>query len=59
MAHDRYLDDFTVGERFDCPGVTITESAIVDFALKYDPQPFHLDAEAAAESLYGGLIASG
>lgn len=55
----RYLDDFTVGEVFKTPGVTLTEGEIVHFALQYDPQPFHLDAEAAAASLYGGLIASG
>ncbi|MDX1432880.1 MAG: MaoC family dehydratase [Gammaproteobacteria bacterium] len=56
---DRYFDDFRVGERFVSRGITFTESAIMDFAQRYDPQPFHLDAEAAAESLYGGIIASG
>jgi acyl dehydratase len=59
MTPSRYLDDFTPGERFTTPGVTFTEAEIIDFALKYDPQPFHLDARAAADSLYGGLIASG
>ncbi|HEY5761721.1 MAG TPA: MaoC family dehydratase [Rhodocyclaceae bacterium] len=59
MAFERYLDDFTPGERFTTPGVTFTEAEIIDFALKYDPQAFHLDASAAADSLYGGLIASG
>jgi acyl dehydratase len=56
---ERYFDDFEVGERFATSGVTVTESMIVAFALTYDPQPFHLDVEAARESLYGGLIASG
>ena len=56
---DRYFDDFQVGERFATPGVTLTESLIIDFALRYDPQPFHIDVEAAKESNYGGLIASG
>jgi acyl dehydratase len=37
----------------------VTESMIIDFALTYDPQPFHLDTTAAAASLFGGLIASG
>ncbi|MBT8438773.1 MAG: MaoC family dehydratase [Gammaproteobacteria bacterium] len=55
----RYLDDFQVGERFVSPGITITESEIIEFALKYDPQSFHMDINAASESLYGGLIASG
>ncbi len=59
MALHRYLDDFQVGECFETDGITLTESAIVDFALKYDPQPFHLDTNAAAQSPYGGLIASG
>jgi acyl dehydratase len=59
MNQERYLDDFAEGERFVTPGITVTESEIIDFALKYDPQSFHLDANAAANSLYGGLIASG
>jgi acyl dehydratase len=56
---DRYFEDFTVGEQFRSQGVTLTESDIVAFALAYDPQPFHIDSKAAAESPYGGLIASG
>ncbi|MFT6914511.1 MAG: acyl dehydratase [Motiliproteus sp.] len=59
MQHDRYLYDFKLGERFVTPGVTLTESAIIDFAMKYDPQSFHLDVSAAADSLFGGLIGSG
>ncbi|MDH3475992.1 MAG: MaoC family dehydratase [Rhodospirillales bacterium] len=56
---DHYFDDFEIGERFESRGVTLTESQILDFALAYDPQPFHLDREAAAASPFGGLIASG
>lgn len=55
----RYLDDLTPGQRFTSPGLTLTEAEIIDFAWRYDPQPFHLDANAAANSPYGGLIASG
>ena len=55
----RYLDDLTPGQRFTSPGLTLTEAEIIDFAWRYDPQPFHLDANAAAGSPYGGLIASG
>lgn len=55
----RFLDDLTPGQRFTSPGLTLTEAEIIDFAWRYDPQPFHLDANAAAESPYGGLIASG
>lgn len=55
----RYLDDLQPGERFCTGGVTLTEAEIIDFAWRYDPQPFHLDTGAAEQSPYGGLIASG
>ena len=55
----RFLDDLTVGDRFISGGLTLTEAEIIDFAFRYDPQSFHLDTVAAAESPYGGLIASG
>lgn len=55
----RYLDDLTPGMTFTTPGVTLSEAEIIDFAWRYDPQSFHLDANAAAKSPYGGLIASG
>jgi acyl dehydratase len=56
---DLYFEDFTPGVRFESPGITVTESEIIHFAFRYDPQPFHLDAQAARASPYGGLIASG
>ena len=56
---ERYFDDFQVGETFLSQGVTLSESQILDFALLYDPQPFHIDLEAAAKGPFGGLIASG
>ena len=56
---DRFFDDFQVGQTFRTPGATLTESMLLEFAYRYDPQPFHLDKEAAADSVYGGLIASG
>ncbi len=56
---ERYLYDFEIGARFVGPGITLSEAQILDFALMYDPQPFHIDREAAAESPFGGLIASG
>ena len=59
QSTNRYFDDFQVGERFRSQGVTLTEADIIEFALAYDPQPFHIDREAAAESPFGGLIASG
>lgn len=59
MIEQKYFDDFHSGDCFTTPGITVTESDIIDFALRYDPQPFHLDAQAASESQFGGLIASG
>ena len=56
---ERWFDDFLVGERFEFGDYLITAEEIVEFAQRYDPQPFHLDAEAAARSHFGGLIASG
>lgn len=55
----RYLDDFTVGERFEAPPGALSEAEIIEFAEIFDPQYFHIDPEAAKESPYGGLIASG
>jgi acyl dehydratase len=54
-----YFEDFTVGRRFESPSLAITEAEILEWARRYDPQPFHLDAETAARTPYGGLIASG
>jgi acyl dehydratase len=54
-----YFEDFSVGESFRTQGVTLTEADIIDYAMRYDPQPFHTDRVAAEESIYGGIIASG
>src|SRR2546427_12818276 len=56
---ERYFDDFRPGERFRSKGITLTEAEIINFALAYDPQSFHVDVGAAANSSFGGLIASG
>ena len=55
----RFLDDLAPGQTFTTTGVTLTESAIIDFAWQNDPQPFHLDKAAADASHFGGLISSG
>ncbi|MGQ9369653.1 MaoC family dehydratase [Azospirillum sp. ST 5-10] len=55
----RHYEDFAVGDVIDTGGVTLTESQIMDFALLYDPQPFHIDTIAAAQGPFGGLVASG
>jgi acyl dehydratase len=55
----KYFDDFVVGEEIELGSVDVTEAAIIEFAEQFDPQPFHVDADAARDSPYGGLIASG
>lgn len=54
-----YLDELEPGQVFRTGGCTFTEAEIIDFAWRYDPQPFHIDVGAAERSPYGGLIASG
>jgi len=54
-----FFDDFKAGDRFESAPLTVSESMILEFARFYDHQPFHVDAEAARTSIYGGLIASG
>jgi acyl dehydratase len=55
----RYWEDFQVGEVAELGPVAVSEDEIVEFARRFDPQPFHVDPEAARESPFGGLIASG
>lgn len=54
-----YLDDLTVGQTFKSAAHTVTTDDIKAFGARYDPQPFHLDEDAAKASLFGGLAASG
>ena len=54
-----YFDDFQPGQEIDLGERTVTEAEILAFARAFDPQPFHIDAGAAAASPFGGLIASG
>jgi acyl dehydratase len=54
-----YFEDFPPGDVRESPARTITHAEIVGFASQFDPQPFHLDDEAARRSIYGGLLASG
>jgi acyl dehydratase len=55
----RYFEDFPAGHVSESPPRTITREEMLEFASKYDPQPFHLDEAAAKNTIYGGLIASG
>ena len=54
-----YFEDFHTGDVGETPPRQISREEIVEFARQFDPQPFHLDEEAARRSPYGGLIASG
>jgi acyl dehydratase len=54
----RYFEDITEGEYLQCQQVVITREEIIEFAKKFDPQPYHTDENAAKESFFGGLIAS-
>jgi acyl dehydratase len=54
-----YFEDFTPGRVFELGEVDVTEDEIIEFASRFDPQPFHIDPAAAAETMFGGIIASG
>jgi acyl dehydratase len=56
---DESYEDVTVGETREFGSYEVTREEILSFAEQYDPQPFHVDEEAARESMFGGLIASG
>jgi acyl dehydratase len=55
----RYFDDYVTGTTHDCGSVSVSQAEIISFAAQFDPQPFHVDPEAAARGPFGGLIASG
>ena len=58
-AEALFLDDLAVGQRFSSRSHTLDEAQIKAFAAQFDPQPFHLDGQAAKATLFGGLAASG
>ena len=59
MQHKLYWEDFKVGETAAMGEMVIDRDEVIAFARAYDPQPFHIDEEAARQSMFGGLIASG
>lgn len=59
MSKHWYFEDFYPGQEIDLGKRTVTEEEIIAFAREFDPQPFHIDREAGAHSIYGGVIASG
>jgi acyl dehydratase len=56
---EHYFEDFEPGQVFELGTHDVSEAEIVEFARQWDPQPFHVDPDAARESVFGGLIASG
>ena len=54
----KYLEDLKEGEDLHCKTVTFTRDSIIDFAKKFDPQPFHTDEKFAEKSIFGGIVAS-
>ena len=54
-----YLDDLKAGDRFTTGEHALDAAQIVEFASRFDPQPFHLDDEAAKGTFFQGLAASG
>ena len=56
---DRWFEDYAPGTTAEFGPIRVDETEVVDFAHQFDPQPFHVDADAAAAGPFGGLIASG
>lgn len=59
MKQQLYLEDISVGQRFAGGPITVEPEAVHNFAAQFDPQPFHLDEQAAAGTLFGSVVASG
>lgn len=53
------FEDLTPGRVFELGSIEVSEEEIVEFASRFDPQPFHVDPDAGAASHFGGLVASG
>ena len=54
-----HWEDFPAGTVLTSHTTTVEHDAVIDFARQFDPQPFHLDEDAAKHSMFGGLVASG
>ena len=54
----KYFEDIFEGEPLHCKKLAFTQKDIIEFAKRFDPQPFHTDEIAAKESIFGGLVAS-
>jgi len=58
-AEDRYFEDYVPGSVHEFGSIAVEEAEMINFARRFDPQPFHIDPEAAKQSIFGRLIASG
>jgi acyl dehydratase len=58
-AEERYFEDYVPGSVYEFGSIVMEEKEMIEFATRYDPQPFHIDPEAARKGVFGGLIASG
>jgi acyl dehydratase len=58
-VEDRYFEDYVPGTVHQFGSIAVEETEMIDFARRFDPQPFHTDPETAKETVFGGLIASG
>jgi acyl dehydratase len=56
---ERYFEDYVPGSIHEFGSIAVEEAEMIDFAQRFDPQPFHTDPVAAKQSIFGGLIASG
>lgn len=56
---DRYFEDYVPGAVHQFGDIKVDQAEIISFAKRFDPQIFHTDPEAAKQTIYGGLIASG
>jgi acyl dehydratase len=59
VMQQRYLEDLKVGDRFKSQTYSVSEEQIIAFAHEFDPQPFHIDRDVAATTMFGGIFASG
>jgi acyl dehydratase len=58
-VEDRYFEDYELGTVHEFGTIAVEETEIIEFGQRFDPQVFHTDPQAAKQTIYGGLIASG
>ncbi|MDD2734800.1 MAG: MaoC family dehydratase [Desulfuromonadaceae bacterium] len=56
---DRYFEDYVPGSIHEFGSISVDQDEVISFAQRFDPQDFHTDPEAAKQTIFGGLIASG